>query len=166
MSVWGASDQEEAEEAVMVADVEFIEQLDLFNGLAGDELTKVLDLCTEVSFNAGDIILHVHDSVDSLFLIRSGTAQVSVTSEREQGAGAPEEQVLVTLGQGQTFGEMGLVDCGTRSANVRAGSDIDLYAIKCEQFIDLCERSPQLGYRVMRNIAADLSFKLRHNIRA
>ena len=79
--------------------------------------------------------------------------------QTEDSMGGP---LQVTLGQGQSFGEMGLVDRGPRSATVRADSDTDLYAINCEQFLELCELLPQLGFQVMLNIAADLSFKLRH----
>jgi CRP-like cAMP-binding protein len=66
------------------------------------------------------------------------------------------------LGQGQTFGEMGLVDRGARSATVRAGTDTEVYAINCHDFLNLCHENTHLGFLVMRNIAADLSFKLRY----
>jgi CRP-like cAMP-binding protein len=69
---------------------------------------------------------------------------------------------LVTLGKGQSFGEMGLVDRGARSATVRAASDTDVYVINCDKFLELCHADTRLGFLVMRNIAADLSFKLRY----
>jgi CRP/FNR family cyclic AMP-dependent transcriptional regulator len=37
-----------------------------------------------------------------------------------------------------------------------------LYVIPSEGFSSLCESDHHIGYLVMRNIAADLSFKLRH----
>jgi CRP-like cAMP-binding protein len=60
---------------------------------------------------------------------------------------------------------MSLVDRGPRSATVRALTDgALLQALRREAFLDLCEANPHLGYRVMRNMAADLSFKLRHRM--
>jgi CRP-like cAMP-binding protein len=57
---------------------------------------------------------------------------------------------------------MGLVDQGARSATVQAASEIEVYAINCDQFSELCLKDTHLGFVVMRNIAADLSFKLRY----
>jgi CRP-like cAMP-binding protein len=58
---------------------------------------------------------------------------------------------------------MALVDQGPRSATVRSISDNTVVlAIDRQGFVDLCERDNHLGYVVMRNMAADLSFKLRH----
>ncbi|GAG41297.1 unnamed protein product, partial [marine sediment metagenome] len=37
-----------------------------------------------------------------------------------------------------------------------------LYAISRDDFIELCDEDTRIGYVIMRNIAADLSFKLRH----
>jgi CRP-like cAMP-binding protein len=58
---------------------------------------------------------------------------------------------------------MALVDRGPRSATVRAISEKTVVqVIHREAFEKLCDENYHLGYIVMRNIAADLSFKLRH----
>jgi CRP-like cAMP-binding protein len=58
---------------------------------------------------------------------------------------------------------MALVDRGPRSATVRAISkETIVQVISRDDFEELCEKNHHLGYVVMRNIAADLSFKLRH----
>jgi CRP-like cAMP-binding protein len=57
---------------------------------------------------------------------------------------------------------MGLIDSGARSATVQALTDIRLYEVDCNRFRGLCETDTDLGYLVMRNIAVDLSFKLRY----
>ena len=76
---------------------------------------------------------------------------------------APGPQAIVSLGQGQVFGEMALVDRGTRSATVRSVDDGTIInSISQDDFTSLCEKNTAIGYVVMRNIAADLSFKLRH----
>jgi CRP-like cAMP-binding protein len=67
---------------------------------------------------------------------------------------------------GQIFGEMALVDRGARSASVRCCRDNTVLSyIKGSDFTALCESDTEIGYIVMRNMAADLSFKLRyHNL--
>jgi CRP-like cAMP-binding protein len=77
--------------------------------------------------------------------------------------GPPQLTSLARLGQGQIFGEMALVDRGARSATVHCVEDgTVLYVIPRQAFWALCDGNHHIGYVVMRNIAADLSFKLRH----
>ena len=140
-----------------------LKQLDIFNALSEQELSEVAQLCGEAAYQAGDVILKVNDPADSLYLIRRGNVEVVTRPDVAEAGVLPDDAVRITLGQGQIFGEMGLVDRGARSATVRAVSDTDVYIVDYERFLALCDQSPTLGYRVMRNIAADLSFKLRHS---
>ena len=58
---------------------------------------------------------------------------------------------------------MALIDLGKRSATVRCSRDNTiLRSIQGEDFTALCEEDTAIGYVIMRNIAVDLSFKLRH----
>ena len=141
---------------------EFLKQLDVFNELSDQELASVAALCREASFKAGDIILAIKDPADSFFVIRRGNVQIITDSDALEAKPELIDALMVSLGKGQTFGEMSLVDRGARSATVRAGSDTDVYMIDCDEFLNLCYENTHLGFLVMRNIAADLSFKLRY----
>jgi CRP-like cAMP-binding protein len=69
----------------------------------------------------------------------------------------------VYLGTGQVVGEMGLIDAGRRSAAAIAIEEgTTVYCIPGAALTALCERDTAVGYILMRNIAQDLSFKLRH----
>jgi CRP/FNR family transcriptional regulator, cyclic AMP receptor protein len=71
--------------------------------------------------------------------------------------------VLATLRRGQSFGEVALVDEGLRSATARAvNKGTRLLVIPRDKLIMLCETYPQLGYRLMYNLAADLAMKIRN----
>ena len=141
---------------------EFLRQLDIFNGLSDEEVAEVAALCTEASFKAGDTILNIKDPAENFYLIRSGNVQIITNPAVLEAKPELADSMTVTLGKGQCFGEMGLVDRGARSATVRAGSDSGVYVINCEAFLALCQEDTQLGFVVMRNIAADVSFKLRY----
>jgi len=79
------------------------------------------------------------------------------------GSAEPEPVTIVTLWPGQTFGEVGLVDRGMRSASARAASDdTKLLAVTRDNLQNLCQEDYQMGYILMRNIASDLAFKIRH----
>lgn len=144
----------------MLEVTQFLEKVDLFGGLSDDMLAKVAGLCQPQSYRAGSAIIERGDPPDNFYLVRAGTVKILTAPENQ-----PErfvEATVITLGRGQSFGEMGLIDNGTRSATVKAATGTDVYVINCKQFRDLCEADTTLGYRIMRNIAADLSFKLRY----
>jgi len=69
---------------------------------------------------------------------------------------------IATLRRGQTFGEVALVDQGLRSASAHCISKkTQLLVISRDRLVNLCDSYPDLGYCLMRNIAADLAFKIR-----
>jgi CRP-like cAMP-binding protein len=58
---------------------------------------------------------------------------------------------------------MGLVDYGLRSASAQVASkETRLLALHRADLNRLCEEDHELGYRLMRNIAAELAFKIRN----
>lgn len=139
--------------------VPLLKKVDILNGLSESQLEKVAELCREQTHSADDIIFEENDKSSELYLIQDGLVKITL-SVPEPG----EEKSIVTLGKGQIFGEMALVDEGPRSASARCIADgTKLWVAKRADFISLCEEDTSIGYQVMRNIAADLSFKLRHD---
>ena len=141
---------------------DFLKRLDMFNELSDEELSSVAALCTEASYKAGDNIITIRDPADQFFLIRSGTVQIITNPDILEAKPEMLGALTMTLGQGQSVGEMGLVDRGARSATVRAGAETEVYVLNCDAFLELCYANTHLGFLVMRNIAADLSFRLRY----
>lgn len=139
---------------------DFLRQVDLFSDLADEMLDKVAELCYTQNYPANATIVERHTSPESFFLIQEGTVNIFTAPETE--AQNSTNAAVITLGKGQSFGEMSLIDQGARSATVKSATDTRLLAINCQQFRALCDADTNLGYQVMRNIAADLSFKLRH----
>jgi CRP-like cAMP-binding protein len=138
---------------------ETLSQVELFDGLDEQELDQIAAICHARSLHAGEVVTQQGEAGDELFVIGDGLVEV-VWEETPQD---PSPRTVVNLGQGQVFGEMALVDYGPRSATVRVISDdVTLQAIDREAFMELCQTQSHLGYVVMRNMAADLSFKLRH----
>ena len=100
-----------------------------------------------------------------MFIIVRGTVEILVnpgfvTKSTEDD----DEMVLLTeLVSGQVVGEIALVDQGIRTATARISqNDSDLLRIPRDKIINLCETHPELGYKIMTNLAADLAFKMRN----
>jgi CRP/FNR family cyclic AMP-dependent transcriptional regulator len=137
---------------------EFLKQVEMFIGLSEPMLDDVAKLCRRAAYEAGSLIVERNSPPTNLYLIQEGTVNIVATSPNT----ANHAEVVVNLGKGQSFGEMGLVDSGMRSATVRAAVPTQLLTIDCTRLNNLCEANTDLGYQVMRNIASDLSFKLRN----
>lgn len=139
---------------------EFLKRIEMFIGLSEPMLDKVAALCHERTYAANSVIIERSSDADNFYLIKDGIVQIITAPEEE--AEIRSDAVVVTLGKGQSFGEMALIDSGKRSATVKAGSEVNLLAIDCREFTGLCEKDTSLGYLVVKNIAVDLSFKLRY----
>lgn len=138
---------------------DFLKHFEMFIGLSEEKLDKIGVFCRPRTFAPDSIIIERNSPADCFYLIEDGTVEIIATPGRQDEGAA--DGVIVTLGKGQSFGEMSLVDSGARSATVRATTETKVYEIDSHRFRELCETDTDLGYQVMRNIAIDLSFKLR-----
>lgn len=131
--------------------------VELFEGLTKEEIDKVCSLCNKREYSENEIIAAQNTPGTEMFIIQEGFVEVSV-----QRKGGSAGKVIVNLGTGQTVGEMSLIDQGLRSATIKAiNTPTILQVISQADFETLCEEDNHIGYIVMRNIAADLSFRLR-----
>ncbi len=137
---------------------DLLKRVSIFSGLSDDQLMRIASLCREETHTKGDVIVREKDPSTDLYIIQDGTVEVVLGSPS-----MPGPIPIVHLGKGQIFGEVALVDRGLRSATVNSVADgTVLYAISRDDFVNLFDEDTRIGYTVMRNIAADLSFKLRH----
>lgn len=145
--------------------VEALRHLEILSDLSDEQLANVAAICLSKVYHAGDVIVRELEPSDEIYIIHQGGAQVQVgrATITAESLSAPGPTSGIALGQGQIFGEMALIDMGPRSATVQCTSDgTELYIIRRDDFVRLCETDTDIGYKVMRNLAADLSFKLRH----
>lgn len=137
---------------------DLLASVEMFAGLSDDKLAKLAAIFEEHTFGRDEKLFSQGDEADRLYLVRDGFVEIVVESDDH-----PDGRTIVNLGPGQSVGEMALVDQGPRSATVRAATDNTRVAsVSHANFEALCEDDSDIGYQVMRNIAADLSFRIRH----
>jgi CRP/FNR family cyclic AMP-dependent transcriptional regulator len=147
----------------MVEILTFLKQSDIFYQFTQTQLELVANLCVEKTFQAGELIFAENNSSKELYIIVQGEVNISVNPGVVGTEGKSEKTVIATLRRGQSFGEIALVDEGLRSASAQAkNKDTRLLVIPRDKLIMLCETYPQLGYRLMYNLAADLAMKTRN----
>lgn len=139
--------------------IKLLRTVELFDGLNDEQVEQLASIADERTYNRNELVFNQGDEGDRLYVVRSGFVEIIVDDKEHDDL----PRTIVNLGTGQVFGEMALVDRGTRSATVRSVDDGTIInSISQDDFTALCEKNTAIGYVVMRNIAADLSFKLRH----
>ena len=146
--------------------IDILRRTDIFYDLTNPQLEMLASICDERVVKLGDIIFEENSQGDEMFVISRGAVEVLVDPSIVGGPGAKKRGgmpvTIATLRGGQTFGEIALVDQGLHTASARcAEPETQLLALRRNKFMKLCDTYPEMGYRVMRNIAADLAFKIR-----
>jgi len=142
--------------------VNFLKQSDIFFQFTPTQLEMVANLCKEVEFDTDQVIFQENSSSKELYVIMQGEVDILI-HRSSSGTPSKNETVVARLRRGQSFGEVALVDEGLRSATARAAQkDTHLLVISRDKIVMLCETYPQLGYRLMYNLAADLALKIRN----
>ena len=138
--------------------VDLLRSVELFDGLTDQQFETLASVFDERTYKRNEMVFEQGDEGDRLYVVRRGFVEIVVDDEQsEEGP-----RTIINLGRGQVFGEMALVDRGKRSATVRSVDDgTTVNSISRQAFTDLCQKDTAIGYAVMLNIAADLSFKLR-----
>ena len=130
---------------------------DLFSELNDIHLGLVLMVCEETKYLADEYIFRQDDPGDAVYIIARGTVEIVLEPEKAGDASIP----VAILGETSTFGEVILVDVGSRTASVRCKTDAQLIRIPRARLLKLCNDYPEIGFHIMRRIAAELALKLR-----
>lgn len=139
--------------------VDHLRRVEILNGLSDEELLQVAQICKARKLAAGQVVFQEGEDGDELLVILEGCVRVSINTRLPQGTMAPSTINMLYIGQ--SFGEMVLLGGATRSATVTCVDPCVLLVVKERDFAALCELNPRIGYRVMRNMASDLAYKLR-----
>jgi CRP/FNR family transcriptional regulator, cyclic AMP receptor protein len=145
--------------------INFLKQSDIFNKITATQLELIANICQELVFQEGEVIFKEQSEGKELYVIAQGDVDILINPTLVGSPSAVEQKQtrLITLRRGQSFGEIALVDGGLRSATARAAqNDTRLLLIPRDKIIMLCETYPQLGYRLMNNLAVDLAMKIRN----
>ena len=128
---------------------EFFRKVELFKHLTDNQLERIVALAVEVSFPEGNIIAE-NDIADGLYVVKSGMAKVSKPSEETAGM----EAVLAILKEGDSFGEISLIDGLPRSASVTAMGAMACYFLPRDAFMLALKESPEMAMGMLPALAS------------
>ena len=128
---------------------------EIFDGLDQAEIAALEGIASTLSFEAGEHIIHAGDEAKALLTLASGSVSICVVT------GQGNLRRVASVGPGQSFGEMALLDGGVRSAEVFADSPVLCYAFSVDRIRELCVEHPQLLSKMFGNLVRSLSVRLR-----
>ncbi len=123
----------------------------LFAELDDRELTSIAAVAKTRRYAKDDVVFHADEIGDVFCLIREG--QVKVTMISPEG----KEIILNTLGPGEFFGEMALLDEQPRSATIVAIEPLEVVTIWRSDFLQILQEN----FSITRKILVELSRRLR-----
>jgi uncharacterized membrane protein len=97
----------------------------------------------EVSFRAGQAIYRADEAGGTFYIIQAGQVELAITDDDG------EKLVLELLESGDFFGELSLLDGGTRSTNATAVQRTDVLELERNAFLDLLMQRPHMAQDVL-----------------
>jgi len=127
----------------------------LFKDFSDKEIALLAKYVEEKNLTAPTPLFLENMKGESMFIIAAG--QVRLSKMLSEG----EEKTLTTLGPGDFFGEMALIEGGPRSVSAIVVTDAQVLVIKRSGFEKLMEEAPKVAVKVVIGVYKTLSDRIR-----
>jgi CRP/FNR family transcriptional regulator, cyclic AMP receptor protein len=125
--------------------LEHLAQVRLFSACSNKELALIGRASDEIRVPAGKVLCQEGSIGYEFYLILDGQAVVKRGGKK-----------VATLGPGQYFGELSLLDRQPRSATVEAATDMTVLVLGKREFSGLLDEVPALAHKLLSAMAARL----------
>jgi CRP/FNR family cyclic AMP-dependent transcriptional regulator len=125
--------------------VDVLKKVPLFAGLDDRELQAIAGSMRERKFAAGDAVTEEGAGGAGFFVVESGEAEVTV-----------DGQARGPIGEGDYFGEIGLLTGSDRTATITAKSDMLCWGMTPWDFRPLVESNSTIAWKLLTAMADKL----------
>jgi CRP/FNR family cyclic AMP-dependent transcriptional regulator len=125
--------------------IEQLMRVPLFDGLNKRELQSLASSFKERTYKAGDTVASEGSGGVGFFVIDEGVAKVTLRGEER-----------ASLKPGNYFGELALIDEGTRTATITAETDMRCYGLTSWEFRPLVESNASIAWKMLQALAKQL----------
>lgn len=126
--------------------VEALKGAPLFEDLSRSELDELAKRTDDLDFAAGKVLVTEGESGGEFYVIMEGEAEVTRRGDK-----------VATVGEGEFFGEISLVQDVPRNATVTATTPIRCFVLTRGRFLNLLDDQPGVERKVMRALAKRLA---------
>ena len=120
-------------------------------------LRAVYDSMELEKYPKGEVIIEEGKFGDMFYILYEGKVKVS----RKTPAGDTIALADLSSDMNIFFGETALISDDPRTATVKAASDCRCIALSSTKFLELCDKEPLLGYRVLLHLAQRMAKTIR-----
>jgi len=144
---------------------EQLKKFTIFSDLTDDELNHFSDALKEVKMEKGQQFITEGEEGDCIYLLLKGEVQINqaLTLSMNKSESDNREKAILKLSSdiNPLFGEMSMFNEGDRrTANVRAETACVLVKLDKSDLYNICEKNPNVGFKVMRNLGRIISGNL------
>lgn len=125
--------------------IEMLRGVSLFASCSRDELSRIASLVTLYEAKQGSVLAEQGEPGLEFFVVVQGSATATRNGVR-----------LAELGPGSFFGELAILDGGTRTATVVADTDMQLFLFSRGEFRTLHSSAPTVAYKMLAELGARL----------
>ena len=126
----------------------------LLNGLTQQEVDELTKHLIYKCYAEGETIIKKGSPAEDIFFIESGRVSIHDTIDENRNF------TLAIINSGNSFGEMALLDKQSRSANVKAQTNVTCFVMLYE-ILDKVESLSGVKVKILTNLGASLSSRLR-----
>jgi len=132
-------------------------QPELMSGLPPDEAGRVMALGSRITLASGSVLFCLGAEADSVFLIERGRITLTLPMQ----VGGREEDILIDERlPGQIVGWSGLIPPHRFTLKASSPLETEVCALSRTALLDHFAAHPDVGYAVMRNLAAVIGKRL------
>jgi CRP/FNR family transcriptional regulator, cyclic AMP receptor protein len=128
--------------AVAGASIDMLKKVPLFSGLDNKELQEIASSMRERRFKAGDTVTQEGAGGVGFFVVEQGEADVQVGGESKG-----------SVGPGDYFGEIALINESPRTATLTARTDMLCYGMTPWDFRPLVETNSTIAWKLLSAMA-------------
>jgi len=144
---------------------EQLKKFTIFSDLTDDELNHFDEALKEVRIEKGQQFITEGEEGNCIYLLLEGEVQINqaLTLSMNKSESDNREKAILKLSSdiNPLFGEMSMFNEGDRrTANVRAETACVLVKLDKSDLYNICEKNPNIGFKVMRNLGRIISGNL------
>jgi CRP/FNR family cyclic AMP-dependent transcriptional regulator len=125
------------------APIESLRRVPLFADLGTRDLQQIARLFKARRFSEGQTVIKEGSGGAAFFVIESGEATVFVNGRKK-----------ASLKPGDYFGEIALIDAGTRTATITAANELVCWGLTYWDFRPLVQANGRIGWKLLQGMAA------------
>ena len=139
----------------------FLKNNPLFEGFSTRDINSIEKLVHIRRFKKNEIVFKEDEPGTGMYIIRSGNIRIS--KQKKTAQNPHEEEIIVCLKEGDFFGELTLIEKTKfpRTASAYADRDSELIGFFKPDILEIIERNPRLGVKIVLRISEIIGARLR-----